>query len=124
LYWFSARNSKVNVYKEELESRRQTEEKIKLDLARQVIYEYNNMLASHNVLMVASNSKGTSRALVDMAEKEFKEGDISISDYSGILAVASKADSDYEIGKGYFYIWYQQLEQLLGVRLDTLVRKK
>lgn len=124
LYWFSARNSRVNIFKEELESRRQTSEKMKVDIARQVIFEYNNMLASHNVLMVASNSKGTTRALVEMAEKEFKQGDISIAEYSGILAVASKADTDYEIGKGYFYIWYQQLEQLLGVRLDTLVRKK
>jgi outer membrane protein TolC len=124
LYWFSARNSRINISKNELEVRRQTSEKIKLDIASQVVFEYNNMLASHNVLLVSSNAKGTSKMLVDMAEKQFRQGDISIADYSGILAIASKSESDYEIGKGNFYNWYQQLEKLIAIRLDTLVRKK
>ena len=37
-------------------------------------------------------------------------------------AIATKAEADYEISRKDFYTNYQQLEKLLGKRLDTLVR--
>lgn len=124
LFLLFGRTSRINVYKHELEVRQQTEEKIKLDVSRQVVYEYNNMLATHRLMLITSNARGTTRLLSDMAEKQFAQGDISIADFSSVSAIATKAESDYEISRRDFYNYYQQLEKLLGVRLDTLVRKK
>jgi outer membrane protein TolC len=105
-----------------LEVRRLTLEKLKLDVSRQVVYEYNNMLTAHKMMMIASASRGTSRLLLEMADKQFSQGDISIADFSSISAITTKAETDYEISKKDFYTNYQQLEKLLGKRLDTLVR--
>ncbi len=122
LFLLFGRTSRINVYKQELEVRRQTWEKIKMDVSRQVVYEYNNMLTAHRMMMIASASRGTSRLLLDMADKQFSQGDISIADFSSVSAIATKAESDYEISKKDFYTNFQQLEKLLGKRLDTLVR--
>lgn len=124
LFWLFGRTSRINVYEHELEVRRLTEEKIAMDVSRQVILEYNNMLSTHRLLLLASKSRGTSRLLLDMADKQFAQGDITIADYTSVTAIASKAEQDYEIAKRDFYNNYQQLEKLLGVRLDTLVRKR
>ncbi len=124
LFLLFGRTSRINVYEHELEVRKQTEEKIKMDVSRQVIYEYNNMLATHRIMLITSNSRGASRLLLDMAEKQFAQGDISIADFSSVSAIVTKAESDYEISRRDFYNYYQQLEKLLGVRIDTLVRKK
>jgi outer membrane protein TolC len=122
LFLLFGRTSRINVYKHELEVRRLTLEKLKLDVSRQVVYEYNNMITAHKMMMIASASRGTSRLLLDMADKQFSQGDISIADFSSISAITTKAETDYEISKKDFYTNYQQLEKLLGKRLDTLVR--
>ena len=59
-----------------------------------------------------------------MADKQFAQSDITIADYSDILAIASKADSDYEIAKRDFYNWYEQLETLVGIPLENLTKRK
>jgi outer membrane protein TolC len=123
LYLFFARNNRINIYKQELEVRKETNEKLKLDLERIVIAEYNNMLSTHRILLIASNSRSAARMLMDMANQQFQQGDISIGDYTSVMGLASKAESDYEIAKRDFYTWYQQLERLVGVRLDKLTRK-
>ncbi|MBK7966074.1 MAG: TolC family protein [Bacteroidetes bacterium] len=99
LFLLFGRTSRINVYKHELEVRRQTWEKIRMDVSRQVVYEYNNMLTAHKMMMIASASRGTSRLLLDMADKQFSQGDISIADFSSISAIATKAETDYEISK-------------------------
>lgn len=124
LFWFFARTNRINIYKQELNVRRETKEKLKIDLARIVIAEYNSMLSTHSILLIASNSRSSARMVMDMANQQFKQGDISISDYTSVMGLASKAESDYEIAKSNFYTWYEQLEQLIGVRLDKLTRKQ
>jgi len=122
LFLLFGRTSRINVYEHELEVRKQTEEKIKMEVSRQIVYEYNNMLATHRLMLITSQAKGTTRLLMDMAEKQFAQGDISIAELSSVSAIAIKAESDYEISRRDFYNNYQQLEKLLGARLDTLVR--
>lgn len=124
LFLLFGRTSRINVYEHELDVRKETREKIKLDVSREVIYEYNNMLATHRIMLIASNARGTTRLLLDMAEKQFAQGDISIADYTSVTAIATKAESDYEISKRDFFNYYQQLEKMLGTRLDKLVKAK
>ena len=124
LFLLFGRTSRIRVYQHEQEVREKTGEKIQLDVSRQVISEYNSMLTAHRILLLATKSRGTSRLLQDMADKQFAQGDLSIADYSSVAAITSKAEQDYEIARSNFYNTYLTLEKLLGVRLDTLVRKK
>ncbi len=124
LFLLFGRTSRINVYEHEREVREKTGEKIKLDVSRQVISEYNEMLSAHRILLLSTRSRGTTRLLQEMADKQFAQGDITIADYSSVAAIASKAEQDYEIARSNFYNKYLSLEKLLGVRLDTLVRKK
>ncbi|MBK9638527.1 MAG: TolC family protein [Bacteroidetes bacterium] len=98
LFLLFGRSSRISVFKQELEVRRQTWEKIKMDVSRQVIYEYNNVLTAHRMMMIASASRGTSRLLLDMAEKQFSQGDISIADFTSVIDLP-RAETDYETSK-------------------------
>lgn len=124
LFMLFGRTSRINVFEHEMEVRAKTAEKLEMDVSRQVISEYNNMLSAHRILLLASKSRGTARMVQDMADKQFAQGDISIADYSSVAAITAKSEQDYEIARGNFYSTYQSLEKLLGVRLDTLVRKR
>lgn len=124
LFLLFGRTSRINVFEHEMEVRQKTGEKLALDISRMVITEYNDMLSAHRIMLLAAKNRGTTRLLQDMADKQFAQGDISIADYSGVAAITAKSEQDYEIARGNFYSSYQTLEKLLGVRLDTLMRKK
>lgn len=123
LYELFGRNNRINVYRAELQAKEQKEKDLELELSRRVIYEYNYVLASHRIMLIASNTNQASALHLQMAEQEFKEGTISVADFSRVTEFANKSQIDFEIAKREFFSWYQQLERLIGVRMDTLVRK-
>ena len=123
LYEVFGRNNRVGVYRAELHAKEEKVKDLELELARRVIYEYNYVLASHRVMQISSNANEAAALHLQMADREFKEGTIPVADFSRITEFATKAQIDFEISKREFFSWYQQLEKLIGVRLDTLVRR-
>ena len=59
-----------------------------------------------------------------MADKEFREGVISVGESARITEFANKSRMEFETAKREFFNWYMQLETLVGVRMDTLLRKQ
>jgi outer membrane protein TolC len=58
-----------------------------------------------------------------VAEKEYKEGVIKISEYArqrNVLAIAIAAQED---AKRLYTNWYERLQVILGVKLNTIKRK-
>ena len=123
LYEVFGRNNRVGVYRAELHAKEEKVKDLELELGRRVIYEYNYVLASHRVMQISSNANEAAALHLQMAEKEFKEGAVPVADFARVTEFATKAQIDFEISKREFFSWYQQLEKLVGERLDTLIRK-
>jgi outer membrane protein TolC len=124
LYELFGRPHRVNIYKNELEAKEEQRRNVEMELARRVIYEYNYTIAAHKMMMISSESMQAALTHQAMADKEFSEGVSPISESARITEFAAKAKLDFEIAKREFFLWYMQLETLLGVRLDTLIRTK
>jgi len=124
LYEFFGRQHRVNVFKNELLAKDEQRKNTELELARRVIYEYNYTLASHRMMLISSENLQAALMHQEMADKEFHEGVISVGESARITEFASKAKLEFETAKREFFQWYMQLETLLGVRMDTLVRIK
>lgn len=124
LYEFFGRQHRVNVYRNELQAKDEQRKNMEMELARRVIYEYNYTLASHRMMLISSENLQAALMHQEMADKEFHEGVISVGESARITEFAAKAKMEFETAKREFFQWYMQLETLLGVRMDTLVRIK
>jgi outer membrane protein TolC len=124
LYEFFGRQHRINVFRNELEAKDAQRKNAELELARRVIYEYNYAVAAHRMMLISSENMQAALTHEALADKEFAEGAIALGESSRITEFASKAKLDFETAKREFFLWYMQLETLIGVRLDTLVRQK
>jgi outer membrane protein TolC len=124
LYDLFGRPQRINIYKNELEAKEEQQRNLEMELARRVIYEYNYTIAAHKMMMISSENMQAALTHQAMADKEFSEGVIPIGESARITEFAAKAKMDFEIAKREFFLWYMQLETLLGVRMDTLIRTK
>ncbi len=124
LYELFGRQHRINVFRNELEAKDEQRKNTELELARRVIYEYNYAIAAHRMMLISSENMQAALTHEALADKEFAEGVIAIGESSRITEFASKAKMDFETAKREFFLWYMQLETLVGVRLDTLVRQK
>lgn len=122
LYEVFGRGNRIGVYRAELHAKEEKQKDLELEVARRVIYEYNYVISAHRVMLISSNANEAAALHLQMAEKEFQEAAIPVADFSRITEFATKAQIDFEVSKREFFSWYQQLERLIGVRMDTLVR--
>ncbi|MEP7263104.1 MAG: TolC family protein [Bacteroidota bacterium] len=124
LYEFFGRQHRVDIYRNELLAKDEQRKNTEMELANRVIYEYNYAVAAHRMMMISSENMQAALTHLAMAEKEFSEGVIPVGESARITEFAAKAKMDFETSKREFFVWYMQLETLVGVRLDTLVRSK
>jgi outer membrane protein TolC len=124
LYELFGRPQRINIYRNELEAKEEQRRNLELELARRVIYEYNYTIASHKMMLISSENMQAALTHQAMADKEFSEGVIPIGESARITEFAAKSKLDFEASKREFFLWYMQLETLLGVRMDTLIRTK
>jgi outer membrane protein TolC len=81
-----------------------------------VINRYYAIQTAQNLLKIKSEAKQATQLNRQMAEKEFNEGAIAVSELSRIMEIASKAASEYEVTKQYLNENLRVLENLTGKR--------
>lgn len=124
LYEVFGRQHRVDIFRNELLAKDEQRKNTEMELVNRVIYQYNYAIAAHRMMMISSENMQAALTHLAMAEKEFSEGVIPIGESARITEFAAKAKMDFETAKREFFVWYMQLETLVGVRLDTLVRTK
>lgn len=87
------------------------------ELASLVINRYYAVQTAQELLKIKSEAKQATQLNRKMAEKEFNEGNIPISELSRIMEIASKAASEYEVAKQYLNENLRILENITGRRL-------
>jgi len=120
LFDLFSQRSRRGTFRKELEVSIHKRDEIREDVQRLIIALYNKVLLTQRLVGIKSEARRTTEVHLRMAEAEFAQGDIPVSELARVTEIASKARAEYETARYDYITAYAQLENLLGTRLNTL----
>lgn len=114
------RKNAINQSKRQIESQMVMKEQIIRETKQAVIFAYQDLLLHQDLLKVKNEAQVTSAIQVKMAEKEFLNGKISITELSRLTERHSDNLYNYKKDRMLFYKQYLLLEQLVGMEFNLL----
>ncbi len=123
LFDFVGRKNQINLSQFELEQARQMAEVQRNEVRQLVIKQYNDLILKHKLFRNKLKYRGTAQLSMEMAENEFKNGVISIGEYSRIAEIESRSDADYESARIDFITSYLILEEIVGEKFNVIDEK-
>lgn len=101
----------------------QAESMLKLEKneKRQIILkQYYNLLLTQKLLKIKAKSFETAKINLQIAEKEFLDGIIPVSEFARLSDIVSRSEMDFETTKMDFLTEYMILEELTGIKLRPI----
>jgi outer membrane protein TolC len=114
------RTNSINQGKREIESHVILKEQMKREPKQAVIFSYQALLLHQDLLKVKNEAQITSSIQVKMAEKEFLNGKISISDLARVSQTHAVNLYSYKQDRMLFFKQYLLLEELVGMKFNLL----
>ena len=121
LYEFIGHRAKNNLYKYELNSTIDKRDQSIQELRTVVIQAYYNLFYTNNLLTIRSEAKQSAINEYAIAQKQFRDGTIDISELSRIETFQVNASAEYEDAKRQFSTAFSQIEPLVGVPVKQLM---
>lgn len=121
LYDLINRNNQQNLTKAEIDKAISMAEVQRDEVRQSVIRQYNDLILKQRLLRNKSKYIETARINVQMMEKEFQNGVISLGEYTRLSEIASRAEADLETSRAEFITAYMILEELIGYKLGINV---
>jgi hypothetical protein len=114
-----SRKEKIEQFKVDIEKGRleDIEHKIRLDIIRM----YNELISSQKILAQKSRYKVDQGANLSMATEQFNKSEISLAELARISQMNKEALDEYEIAYRIFSTTWMLLEEMVGVKLQTLI---
>ena len=108
-------------FREELEVARQKREEVRTEEQRWVIDLYYRLDLMGRLVAVQAEARQAAGVHLQMAEAEFTQAAIPVSELARVSEIAAKARADYESARSAYLSLFAQLENALGVRLAELL---
>lgn len=89
-----------------------------MEIREQVIRQYNDVVVKQRLLRIKSRYLETSRINLQMAEKGFMNGTVTVDDYSQVSEIESRTESDFENTRMEFLTAYMILEEITGLTFN------
>jgi outer membrane protein TolC len=124
LYELVGRKSRINIYKSELNSTISKKEETIQELRKEVIQTYFSMLYYNNLVTIRSDSKQTTMNQYLIAQKQFKDGLIDVTELSRLKTIEVNSRADFEEAKRQFSTLYFLFENIVGAPMQQLILKK
>ncbi|HTX88894.1 MAG TPA: TolC family protein [Bacteroidales bacterium] len=117
-YDIANRRNSINIAKNQI-AQAQTLIETQQNLVReQVIKQYYDMVSMQRQLMIQSKYLETARINMQMAEKSFTSGTITVDEYSRVSEIEARTESEYESIKVNFLSAYKTLEVMVGMNFN------
>jgi outer membrane protein TolC len=94
------------------------------EVRQTVIRQYNDLLLKQRLLNIKSRNLGNSRLNMEMAEEQFRNGVIPLSEFVRISEIVSNAESAYESARSEFSTTYMLMEEIVGFKFNVLNKEK
>jgi len=99
------------------QAQQMVEERIK-EIRNLVITQYNNLIVKQHLLKIHQKALETIKINMQMAENEFTNGTISLTEYSRIFEIVSSEEAAFETSKMDFQNAYMLFEELVGIKFN------
>ena len=90
------------------------------DLRQTIIKQYNDLIVKYRILKIKSKYAETSKVSIQMAEKDFLNGIISVAEYTRLSGILSSTETDLESAKMDFRTAYMILEEIIGIKFHII----
>ena len=90
---------------------------LELQLKEQIIRQYRNLELTRKLLSIYAATKQNAFVNLQMAEKQFLDGEINISDVTRVTDTLTKATTEFERAKAEYLIAFEMLELTVGIDL-------
>jgi outer membrane protein TolC len=114
------RKNQIKMAKAEVDQAVNMAEQQKTEVRQLVIKQYNEWVLKYKLLKIRFKYLETSKTNMDMAEREFKNGVIDLTEYARISEISTRAESDFEVAKTEFVTAYLILEEIVGVKFNLI----
>jgi outer membrane protein TolC len=112
------RRNQVKIARTEVDQAQSLIENQQNLVKERIIKQYYDMVAMQRQLMIKSKYLETSRINMQMAEKSFMSGTITVDEYSRVSEIEARTESEFESIKVDFLSAYQTLEVMVGMKFN------
>jgi outer membrane protein TolC len=120
LYDLLDRKNLINADKYRYEQAYYEKENEKFFLRKQVILQYNDVILKQKLFRITNESLIESKLQAEMAEKEFAQGEINLTELARLKDMSAKSMMQYEQSKFDFINAYLMLQELSGIKFISL----
>jgi outer membrane protein TolC len=103
----------------ELDQAESMAEAQRVELRELVIRQYNDVLLKQRLLKIRSKNLSTSKINMEMVEKEFQNGVVSVTEYARIFDIVARSESDFETARTDYITAYMLLEEIVGFKFSV-----
>jgi len=121
-YDFINRKNQIKQSKAEIEQAKSYSLVQRDELRQSVIRQYNELIIKQRILRIKTKYVETSRIHMEMVEKSFINGTITLTEYSSLTEIASRAEADFETSKMEFRTAYMILEEIVGMKFNLSIK--
>jgi outer membrane protein TolC len=119
-YTLANRKNQLKIAKTEIEQA-QSMALAQRDERRQlVITQYNDVILKQHLIKIKAKYLETARVNMQMIDKEFSNGIISVSEYARISETISRTETDFENARMDFLTAYMILEEIVGFKFNIV----
>jgi len=112
------RKNLIKLAKAETDQAEQMVEQQTRELRQKVIAQYNDVIVKQQLLKIRLKYLETSRISMQLAEKEFANGTISVTEFTRLTEIVTHSETDFEIVKMDFKTAYMLLEEMVGMKFN------
>lgn len=120
LFDLFGQKSKARVFGEAVAMARSKHEEAEMEVRQLVLAYYHRLDLHQRMVRIKSSAFQAADVHRQMAEAEFAQGDIPISELARVSEIAEKSRAEYENARYEYVNAYAQLENLIGAPLKTL----
>jgi len=110
----------ANIAKRELEKKILVKEENAMEIRKEVIMVYQELLMRQELLKIKNESQLTTRLQVQMAEIEFKNGSLKLSEMARLTEINARNLYDNRQETFLFFRQYLILEELVGMKFNLI----
>ena len=88
------------------------------EMERALILTYNELLKAHKILFISGTMLDTYKVQSMRAETDYKNGIISVSEYTRLQQQMNQSFKEFETQKSEFLLAYMYLENTIGAKLE------
>jgi outer membrane protein TolC len=118
IYDFVNRKNQIKLAKIEIQQAAAMAEVQRNEVRLLVIRQYNDLLLKQSLLKLKAKYIETARINLEMVEREFQNGVVSVGEYSRISEIVTRTEADFESARIDFITSYMVLEEIVGFKFN------